>query len=133
MHIVDVSIGNLGANGIVAAGLPISLGAGLSIKYRNTNQVCVCFFGDAASNHGTFHESLNFASIFNLPVIFICENNLYGLSTLYNKVAATPDVADRSKAYQIPGKIVDGMDVTKVYEEADKLIKEQGLGKDLLY
>ena len=79
MHIANLSVGNIGANGIVGGGLPISVGAGISIKYRNTKQVCVCFFGDAASNQGTFHESLNFTSAFNLPVIFVCENNLYGL------------------------------------------------------
>lgn len=122
MHIADLSVGNIGANGIVGGGLPISVGAGISIKYRNTKQVCVCFFGDAASNQGTFHESLNFASAFSLPVIFVCENNLYGLSTLYNNVSATPDIADRAKAYGIPGVIADGMDVLDVYEKAREMV-----------
>jgi len=134
MHIADINSGNLGANGIVGAGLPISLGAGLSIKYRNTKQVCACFFGDAASNHGTFHESLNFAASFKLPIIFICENNLYGLSTAYSRVSATPDVADRAKAYNIPGVIIDGMNILKVYNESKKFIERArtGAGPSLL-
>lgn len=129
MHIADLSVGNIGANGIVGGGLPISVGAGISIKYRNTKQVCVCFFGDAASNQGTFHESLNFTSAFNLPVIFVCENNLYGLSTLYNKVSATPDIADRAKAYGIPGIIADGMNVLDVYEKAGEMVDRARNGK----
>jgi TPP-dependent pyruvate/acetoin dehydrogenase alpha subunit len=122
MHIADVKTGILGANGIVGAGLPIACGVGFSIKYRGTDQVCVCFFGDAASNQGTFHEALNFSCVFKLPVVFVCENNLYGLSTPYEKVSATPDVADRALGYRMPGVIVDGMDVTKVYEEATKAV-----------
>lgn len=122
MHIADLEGGNLGANGIVGGGLPISVGAGVSIKYRNTNQVCVCFFGDATSNQGTFHESLNFAAAFKLPIVFVCENNLYGLSTHYHRVSATPDVADRAKAYGITGIIADGMDVMDVYDKTKELI-----------
>ena len=129
MHIADLEVGNLGANGIVGAGLPISVGAGLSIKYRETDQVCVCFFGDAATNQGTFHESLNFAAAFKLPVIFVCENNIYGLSTIYEKVSSTPNVADKAKGYKIPGITVDGMDVLKVYEEAQKLVERARAGK----
>ena len=116
MHIADFSIGIVGANGIVGGGLPIACGIGLSIRYRETDQVCVCFFGDGASNQGTFHEALNFCCAFKLPVVFVCENNLYGLSTAYSKVAATPDVADRALGYKMPGVIVEGMDVTRVYE-----------------
>jgi TPP-dependent pyruvate/acetoin dehydrogenase alpha subunit len=129
MHIANIDFGNLGANGIVGAGLPISLGAGLSIKYKNTDQVCVCFFGDAASNQGTFHESLNFASAFKFPIVFVCENNMYGLSTKYTHVSATTDVADRAKGYDIPGIIVDGMNVLRVYEESEKLIARARSGK----
>jgi TPP-dependent pyruvate/acetoin dehydrogenase alpha subunit len=128
MHIADVETGNLGANGIVGAGLPIGVGAGLSAKYRGTDQVSICFFGDATSNHGTFHESLNFATAFKLPVVFVCENNLYGLSTFFNRVSATPDVADRAKAYDIPGVSVDGMDVIKGYEESKKLVDRARAG-----
>jgi len=129
LHIADIRTGNLGANGIVGAGLPIAIGAGLSITYKHTEQVCVCFFGDAASNQGTFHESLNFAAAFKLPVIYVCENNIYGLSTIYKKVSATPDVADRAKAYKIPGIIVDGMDVLEVYEKTKKMIERARSGK----
>jgi len=128
MHIADVNIGILGANGIVGAGLPIVCGAGLSIKYRNTDQVCVCFFGDAASNQGTFHESINFACAFKLPIIFVCENNIYGLSTSYRNVSATPDVADRALGYKMPGVIVEGMDVTKVYEAAKEAVSRARAG-----
>ena len=123
LHIANIEVGNLGANGIVGAGLPIAVGAALSIKYRCTSQVSVVFFGDAASNQGTFHESLNFSKAFNLPVVFICENNIYGLSTDYKNVSATPDVADRADGYKMPGLIVDGMDVTEVYKNAKNFIK----------
>jgi pyruvate dehydrogenase E1 component alpha subunit len=118
MHIADFSLGIVGANGIVGGGIPIASGVGLSIKYRGTDQVCVCFFGDAASNIGAFHESVNFACAFKLPVVFVCENNMYGFSTAYNKVSATPDVADRALGYKMPGVIVDGMDVMLVHEAA---------------
>lgn len=128
MHIADVKIGIVGANGIVGAGLPIACGVGLSIKYRGTDQVCICFFGDAASNQGTFHESFNFCCALKLPVVFVCENNLYGLSTRYEKVSATPDVADRARGYRMPGVIVDGMDVIRVYEEATKAVRRARKG-----
>ena len=128
MHIADVKTGNLGANGIVGAGLPIAAGAGLSIKYRETDQVCACFFGDAASNQGTFHESVNLCATFKLPVIFICENNIYGLSTPINKTSATPDIADRAKGYNIPGAIVDGMDPIAVYEEVARAVERARKG-----
>ena len=85
MHIADADRGILGANGIVGAGHNIAVGAGLSAKYRGTDQVCVCFFGDGSTNQGTFHEALNMASIWKLPVIFVCENNLYGISMHQSK------------------------------------------------
>jgi len=122
MHIADFSLGIVGANGIVGGGIPIASGVGLSIKYRGTDQVCVCFFGDAASNIGAFHESVNFACAFKLPVVFVCENNMYGLSTLHARVSATPNVADRAIGYGIPGVTVDGMDVTMVYEVAKEAV-----------
>ena len=114
MHIADVSMGNLGANGIVGAGLPIAVGAGLSIQKRKTKQVVACFFGDAATNQGTFHEAMNMSKAFNLPIVWVCENNLYGLSTPIEKVAATPMLSDRAKGYAMPGFTVDGMDVEAV-------------------
>jgi len=129
MHIAAVELGILGANGIVGAGLPITCGVGFSIKYRKTDQVCVCFFGDGAANQGTFHESLNFACASKLPIIFVCENNLYALSTTYARVSATPDVADRAQGYKMPGVIVDGMDAVEVYYEAKKAVARARSGK----
>ncbi len=114
MHIADVSKGNLGANGIVGAGLPIAVGAALSIRKRGTKQVVVCFFGDAATNQGTFHEAMNMSKAFRLPIVWACENNLYGLSTPIDKVSATATLADRAKGYAMPGFSVDGMDVEAV-------------------
>jgi len=128
MHIADVKKGILGANGIVGGGLPIASGAGISIKYRGTDQVCLSFFGDAASNQGTFHESINLCATFKLPVIFVCENNIYGLSTPINRTSATPNVADRARGYDIPGIIVDGMDPVAVYEETAKAVQRARKG-----
>ena len=128
MHIADLTAGIIGANGIVGGGLPISCGVGLSIRYRETDQVCVCFFGDGASNQGTFHEALNFSCAFELPVVFACENNVYGLSTAYSRVSATPDVADRAVGYRMPGVIVDGMDVTEVYRAATEAVERARSG-----
>lgn len=128
MHIADVKNGILGANGIVGGGLPIASGAGISIKYRGTDQVCLSFFGDAASNQGTFHESINLCAAFKLPVIFVCENNIYGLSTPINRTSATPNVADRARGYNIPGVIVDGMDPMAVYGKAAKAVQRARKG-----
>jgi len=122
MHIADADKGILGANGIVGAGHNIAVGAGVSSKYRGTDQVCVCFFGDGSTNQGTFHESLNMASIWKLPVIFVCENNLYGISMHQSRHQAIQDVADRAVAYNIPGVVVDGNDVLAVYEAANEAI-----------
>ncbi|MFH1489769.1 MAG: thiamine pyrophosphate-dependent dehydrogenase E1 component subunit alpha [Pseudomonadota bacterium] len=118
MHIADMSLGILGANAVVGSGLPIAVGAGLSAKRRGTDQVAVSFFGDAASNIGSFHESLNLASVWKLPVLFICENNLYGISVSQEKHQAITDIADRAAAYAMPGRAVDGMDAVEVCEAA---------------
>lgn len=118
MHIADMTIGILGANGVVGGGMPLAVGAGLSAKYRGTDQVSISFFGDAASNTGSFHESLNLASVWKLPVIFVCENNLYGISVSQKKHQAIKDVADRSVGYAMKGMVVDGMDAEAVYEAA---------------
>ena len=123
MHIIDMKKGILGANGIVAAGIPIATGAGYSIKYRGTDQVAVAFFGDAASNHGNFHESLNMAAAWKLPVIYVCENNLYGISVDIRKVTNTKNIADRAHAYNIPGFVVDGNDVLDVYDVTKKAVE----------
>jgi pyruvate dehydrogenase E1 component alpha subunit len=116
MHLSEPSVGMLGATAIVGGGLPIATGAALSAKLRGTDQVAVCFFGDGASNEGTFHESLNQAGVWKLPVIYVCENNLYGFSVPFGAVSALPDIAPRAASYGFPGIIVDGNDVLAVYE-----------------
>ncbi|MDW8064846.1 MAG: pyruvate dehydrogenase (acetyl-transferring) E1 component subunit alpha [Anaerolineae bacterium] len=115
MHLADLERGNLGANGIVAGGIPIAVGAGLSIRLQGQDRVVLCFFGDGAANHGNFHEGLNMAAIWRLPVVFLCENNQYAMSMPIHKAMAVPRVADRAAAYGIPGEAVDGMDVRAVY------------------
>ena len=134
MHIADFEGGNLGANGIVGGGLPIAVGAGISIQNRGTDQVAVCFFGDGASNQGTFHESLNFADLWKLPVLFVCENNLYALSTPLKEATALPRISDRAMAYGIPGIHVDGNDVRAVYAHAQEAVgrARRGDGPTLL-
>ncbi|SMD12162.1 thiamine pyrophosphate-dependent dehydrogenase E1 component subunit alpha [Sporomusa malonica] len=122
MHIADVELGILGANGIVGAGQPISAGAAFACKYKKSDAVAVCFFGDAASNRGTFHEALNMASIWKLPLVFICENNMYGISNCQRDHMRLTDVSDRASAYGIPGVTVDGNDVIAVYEAAAEAI-----------
>ncbi len=114
MHIADVSAGNLGATGIVGSNIPIATGAGLSIKLRGTDQVVLCFFGDGAANTGAFHESVNMAAIWDLPVVYICENNLYGMSVAVSRAFPFDDIAERAKGYNIPGVTADGMDVLDV-------------------
>ncbi len=120
MHIMDVSKGILGADGIVGAGIPIATGSAYSAKVRGTNQVTVAFFGDAASNQGTFHESINMAAAWKLPVIYVCENNLYGISVDIRKITNTKDIATRALAYDIPGVVVDGNDVLGVHRVTKK-------------
>ena len=129
MHIADRDKGILGANGIGGAGHCIACGAGLSAKIRGTDQVCVCFFGDGSTNQGTFHESLNMASIWKLPVIFVCENNHYGISMSQDRHQAIKDVADRGAAYNIPGVSVDGNDPLAVYEAAHEAVARARAGK----
>ena len=116
MHIASPEIGVLGANGIVGAGLPLATGAGLAIQVLGQDRVAVCFFGDGASSQGTFHESLNLASIWELPVIFVCENNMYAEATPIAYSKKPSDIASRAAGYDIPGIVVDGMDVLAVYE-----------------
>ena len=134
MHIAKVSAGNLGANGIVGGSIPTATGAGLSIKLRGTDQVSVCFFGDGGSNQGVFHESLNIASIFDLPVLFICENNMYAISTPISYAARVANISERAAAYRIPGVSVDGMDVIAVYKAAQEAVSRarKGQGPTLL-
>lgn len=129
MHIADGNRGIIGANGIVGAGQSISTGVGLTILLHKTDQVCVCFFGDGSTNQATFHESLNLASIWNLPIVFVCENNGYGISLPQSKHQKVKDVADRAPAYGIPGVVVDGNDVFAVSEAAAEAIKRAREGK----
>lgn len=129
MHIADVDLNIIGANGIVGGGLPIALGSGLSSRYKKTDAVTVCFFGDAASNIGTFHESLNMSSILNLPVIWVCENNHYGLSTHIKDTLAGESIASRAMAYGMPGWTVDGNDVLAVSEKAKEAVDIARIGK----
>ena len=129
MHIADFSIGMLGATAVVGAGLPIAAGAGLSIRLRKTDQVVACFFGEGASNQGTFHEGINMAAIWKLPVLFVCENNLYAMGTRQSIVMAIENVADRATAYGIPGVVVDGNDVMAVYEAAREAVERARSGK----
>jgi pyruvate dehydrogenase E1 component alpha subunit len=116
MHIADPSRGNLGANGIVGGGIPIAVGAALSAKKLKTGAVVISFFGDGANNEGAFHESLNIASVWRLPVIFVCENNGYGMSVSTKRSTAVARVADRAAAYAMPGVTVDGNSFAEVAE-----------------
>lgn len=122
MHIADIDIGMLGAAGIVGSGIPIATGAGLSARLRGTDQVTICFFGDGASNIGRFHEGINLAAVWCLPVVFICENNLWAVSVPTSCSLAIHDIADRAIGYGIPGVAIDGMDVTAVYETAGEAV-----------
>ncbi|MCW4055551.1 MAG: thiamine pyrophosphate-dependent dehydrogenase E1 component subunit alpha [Candidatus Bathyarchaeota archaeon] len=122
MHIADFSVGMLGATAVVGAGIPIATGAGLSIKLRETDQVVACFFGDGASNQGTFHEGINMAAIWKLPVLYVCENNLYAMGTRQTQIMAIRDVAKRAEAYGIPGITVDGNDALAVYKAAQEAV-----------
>ncbi|MPW27283.1 pyruvate dehydrogenase [Alkalibaculum sp. M08DMB] len=129
MHIADIDSGNLGANGIVGGGYAISVGAALSQQYLKTGRVVLCFAGDGSTNEGSFHESLNLASIWKLPVIFYIENNLYGMSTSIDKHMNIKDIADRAKSYGIPGIVIDGNDAIEVYETIEKAAEHTRSGK----
>ncbi|MFH1090852.1 MAG: thiamine pyrophosphate-dependent dehydrogenase E1 component subunit alpha [Pseudomonadota bacterium] len=134
MHIVDLEHGMLLASGIVGQGMPISVGVGQAIKMQKTGQVCVCFFGDNAAASGPFHETMNVASLWKLPVVYVCENNLYGLSVSFKKTCCIKDIAERAKGYDMPGQVVDGMDVLAVEKAAGKAIDRarKGDGPTLL-
>lgn len=129
MHIMAMDKGILGANGIVGGEIPIVTGAAYSAKYRGTDQVAVSFMGDSATNEGTFHESINMAAAWNLPCVYVIENNLYGISVDIRDVTNTPDLAVRAKGYDIPGVVVDGMDVIEVYEAAVKAVERARNGE----
>ena len=128
MHIADVETGNLGANGIVAGGIPIATGAALASKLQKKGTVAVSFFGDGALNEGAFHEAANMAAIWKLPVVFVCENNKYGMSNSTEKAFALENLADRGLGYGIPGVTVDGNDVVAVYEAAERAVQTARTG-----
>lgn len=134
MHIADIDTGNLGANGIVGGGLPIAVGVGMGIRAQRQARVCMVFFGDGAANEGAFHESLNMAAIWKLPIVFLCENNKYGMSMDVARAMAVPNVADRAAAYAMPGEAVDGNDLPAVAAAAREAIERAraGLGPSLL-
>ena len=134
MHVGDMRVGALPAIAIVGANIPIGAGLALAAKQRRTGQVTVTFFGDGAANTGAFHEGINMAAIWGVPVVYVCENNLYGASTPFSKVSRVVNVADRAAAYGIPGVVVDGMDVEAVYQAAGEAIARarQGLGPTLV-
>jgi pyruvate dehydrogenase E1 component alpha subunit len=129
MHIAAPSLGILGADGIVGGGIPIATGAALSAKLRKSGQVALCFFGDGASNQGTFHEAINIAASFALPAVYVCENNLYGVGTRQSQVRKVEDIAERAKAYDIPGVIVDGNDVVAVYQATKEAVNRARAGE----
>jgi len=129
MHIADVEKGNLGATGIVGGNIPVATGAALAQKMLKSGRVVLCFFGDGASNTGNFHESINMAAAWDLPVVYIVENNLYGMSVPIEKAAAELDIADRACAYGIPGKVVDGMDVLAVRAAVGEAVDRAREGK----
>jgi len=134
MHLCDVKRGLLGCNGIVGANLPMATGAGLSIKFKGLDQICVCFFGDGAANEGAFHESLNLAAVWKVPVLFVCENNFYAVTTHISTSTAIEHISDRGSAYSMPSILADGMDVEEVYRIAKEAIEgiRRGSGPVLL-
>ena len=129
MHIADASKGVLSANGIVGGGIPSTVGAALSCQYQKNGRIAVSFFGDGATGQGGFHESVNLSAVWKLPIIFVCENNLYAQSTSINDNSPVKDIADRARAYNIPGVILDGMDVLDVYNKMNKIVNDVRNGK----
>jgi pyruvate dehydrogenase E1 component alpha subunit len=129
MHIADVEGGNLGANGVVGGGIPLATGVGLSLKLQKRDQVIMCFFGDGAANLGPFHEALNMAAIWTLPVVFVCENNQYAMSFAVKKAFAIERISDRGAAYGMPGVTVDGNDLLAVYAAASQAVERARAGK----
>lgn len=129
MHVAEIDKGMLGANGIVGGGFGLAIGASISIINQGKDNVAVCFFGDGAANEGTFHEGLNFASILNLPVIFVCENNQFAEGTTHDYASASETIAERASAYNMPGIRVDGMDVLEVYKATQEAVDRAKKGE----
>ena len=129
MHLADSRVGVIGESAIVGGGIPLATGCGLSVHVRGTDQVSLCFFGDGASNQGTFHESINMAAIWNLPVIYFCENNHYALTTSVIRSHGQPDIAKRAEGYGIPGIIVDGQDFSEVHRVTQSAVDRARKGE----
>ena len=129
MHVAEIDKGMLGANGIVGGGFGLASGASISIINQGKDNVAVCFFGDGAANEGTFHEGLNFASILNLPVIFVCENNQFAEGTTHDYASASETIAERASAYNMPGVRVDGMNVLEVYQATQEAVERAKKGE----
>jgi pyruvate dehydrogenase E1 component alpha subunit len=134
MHLADFRVGSLGETAIVGAGIPQAAGAAYSARIRGTDQVALCFFGDGAANIGSFHEGLNLASVWDLGVVFVCENNRYAMSTALSDTMAADSVASRAAAYRMPGVVVDGQDVEAVFDAAVTAVERgrAGLGPTLI-
>ena len=128
MHLFDVTRGFLGGYAIVAGQMPIAVGLGYAAKHQNTGGVCLCFFGDGAVNEGEFHEALNLASLWQVPTVFICENNLYGMGTALNRHSAVTQIHQRADAYNMPSEQCDGMDVLAVYESVKRAVDRARAG-----
>lgn len=129
MHVAEIDKGMLGANGIVSGGFGLAIGASISIINQGKDNVAVCFFGDGAANEGNFHEGLNFASILDLPVLFICENNQFAEGTTHDYASASETIAERAAAYNMPGVRVDGMDVVEVYKATQEAVERAKKGE----
>ena len=129
MHVAEIDKGMLGANGIVSGGFGLAIGASISIINQGKDNVAVCFFGDGAANEGNFHEGLNFASILDLPVLFICENNQFAEGTTHDYASASETIAERAAAYNMPGVHVDGMDVVEVYKATQEAVERAKKGE----
>ena len=129
MHIADVRGGNLGANGVVAGGIPIAVGVGLALKMQKKDQIIISFFGDGAANSGAFHEALNMAAIYTLPVVFVCENNQYAMSYPAEKAFKIPNISMRADGYGMPGETVDGNQVLDVYQAVSRAVARARRGE----
>jgi pyruvate dehydrogenase E1 component alpha subunit len=129
MHLADFSIGILGESGILGSAIPVAVGAALGSRLQGTDRVAVCFFGDGASNEGSFHESINLAAIWKLPVVFLCENNQYAVTSSFKTMVSTENISDRAAAYNIPGVLVDGQDVIAMHEAVTEAVRRARSGQ----
>lgn len=129
MHIADMGGRNLGANGVVGGGIPLAVGVGLSLKMRRRDEIVMGFFGDGAANQGSFHESLNMAAIWDLPIVYVCENNQYGMSMSVRKACKIENISQRAAGYGMRGVTVDGNDVLEVYDAATEAVKRARAGE----